>query len=110
MIIDKDFFVGSINGTNCPTKKDALLEFGNSFLFPKHYGQNLDALEDYLTDLSWLKQTKIVLVINDYDSFLSDETEEFKSSFLELLNDVKNEWLENSDQENKKQFSFFDYS
>ncbi|WP_299550633.1 barstar family protein [Seonamhaeicola sp.] len=106
MIIDKDSFVGSINGLQCPTKSDALREFGNSFLFPKYYGNNLDALEDCLTDLSWIKQSKVILVINDFDLFLTNETEEFKSSFLELLYDVQKEWNEDQNKEDSKQFYF----
>ncbi|MBP2831190.1 barstar family protein [Aquimarina sp. U1-2] len=97
--VDKNTFVGSINGINCPTKKNALREIGLAFLFADHYGQNLDALEDCLTDLSWIEHRKVVLIINDFDLFLKEESSEFKNMFLELLNDVKQEWSENQEKE-----------
>ena len=103
IVVDKNTFVGSINGVNCTTKKDALREIGLTFLFADHYGQNLDALEDCLTDLSWIEHKKVVLVINDFDLFLKEESSEFKNMFLELLNDVKQEWIESQE----KEFSFF---
>ncbi|MFB9503262.1 barstar family protein [Saccharothrix mutabilis subsp. capreolus] len=44
------------------TKSAALAAIGEAMEFPDHYGQNLDALYDCLTDLSWLPEGEHVLV------------------------------------------------
>ncbi|MEU4802668.1 barstar family protein [Actinosynnema sp. NPDC023587] len=44
------------------SKSAALAAIGQALDFPDHYGQNLDALYDCLTDLSWLPPGEHVLV------------------------------------------------
>lgn len=104
MTIDKNSFVTSINGLNCTTKIEALVEIGKAFSFPEFYGENLDALYDCLTDLSWLQYHKIFFIINYKDDFLKKETLKTRTDFLELLSDVKDEWT-NSDEGDAKSFA-----
>ncbi|MBB5957776.1 RNAse (barnase) inhibitor barstar [Saccharothrix tamanrassetensis] len=44
------------------SKSAALAAIGTAMEFPDYYGQNLDALYDCLTDLSWLPPGEHVLV------------------------------------------------
>ncbi|WP_121003199.1 barstar family protein [Saccharothrix australiensis] len=44
------------------SKSAALAAIGEAMAFPDYYGQNLDALYDCLTDLSWLPPGEHVLV------------------------------------------------
>jgi len=44
------------------SKSAALAAIGEAMGFPGYYGQNLDALYDCLTDLSWLPPGEHVLV------------------------------------------------
>lgn len=103
MTVDKNSFVGSVNGLNCTTKSEALEEIGKVFCFPDYYGKNLDSLYDCLTDLSWLQYDKICFVINNQEDFLKNETSEIRTDFLGLLNDVKEEW-KNSTEDDAKDF------
>lgn len=105
MTIDKNSFVGSVNGLHCTTKNEALVEIGRVFSFPEYYGKNLDALYDCLTDLSWLQYDKVFFIINNKEDFLKNEPLETRTNFLELLNDVKEEWT-NSNEEDVKEFTF----
>lgn len=99
MTIDKKSFVGSVNGINCTTRNKALEEIGRAFNFPNYYGKNLDALYDCLTDLSWLEYNKVYFVINNKEEFLKSESPETKAVFLDLLKDVKEDWVNNDEKE-----------
>ncbi|SHL38021.1 Barstar (barnase inhibitor) [Pseudonocardia thermophila] len=41
---------------------ELLTQIGKALRFPGYYGRNLDALEECLTDLSWLPEGEVVLV------------------------------------------------
>lgn len=45
------------------------------FEFGSHFGQNWDALADSLTDCSWGKDDRIVVVYSDYESFATSDPE-----------------------------------
>ncbi len=51
--------------------------------FPEHYGNNLDALHDCLTDLS----KPVLLVLCDY-MYLEERLGDYAASFLSLLEDT----------------------
>lgn len=95
LLIDQETFVGSINGTYCQTKSDALKEIARSLMFPEHFGGNLDALEDCLTDLSWIEKEKVILVINNQNYFLKNEQADLKELFFKIFEDVEKEWRAN---------------
>lgn len=58
------------------------------FQFGGSFGNNLDALFDSMTDLSWLPQKKFVLIISDTQDFLLDEDDDTMIDFLNTLNDI----------------------
>jgi RNAse (barnase) inhibitor barstar len=51
-----------VDGSTLTSKEEALAAIGEAMEFPPRYGQNLDALFDGLTDLSWLPEGQHVLV------------------------------------------------
>ncbi|WP_053737829.1 barstar family protein [Nocardia sp. NRRL S-836] len=54
-------------------KKAAIRAIAEALSFPSWFGQNLDALYDSLTDLSWLPAGKYVLVVPaDLDPSVAD--------------------------------------
>lgn len=91
LVIDQGTFVASINGLYCQTKKDALSEIAKSLMFPEHFGGNLDALEDCLTDLSWIEKEKVIMIINNVNHFLRNEQADLKELFFEIFDDVEKE-------------------
>lgn len=58
------------------------------FQFGGNFGNNLDALFDSMTDLSWLNEKKFAIVIRNTDEFLSDEDDHTMIDFLNTLNDI----------------------
>jgi RNAse (barnase) inhibitor barstar len=54
-------------------KKAAIAAIAQALDFPRWFGQNLDALYDSLTDLSWLPEGEYVLVVPaNLDSSVAD--------------------------------------
>ncbi len=51
---------------------------------PDYFGHNLDALEEVMHDLDWIKEEKICIVIASEKALLQNETA-FKNDFLEIL-------------------------
>ena len=52
----------SIDGTSIRTKAEFMTAVADALSFPDWFGNNLDALHDCLTDLSWLPDGEHVLV------------------------------------------------
>ncbi|WP_112263747.1 barstar family protein [Lentzea terrae] len=70
-------------------KSAAIAAIAEALSFPSWFGQNLDALYDSLTDLSWLPAGEYVLVVpNDLDA-----------SVLEVLRDAVKRNAESGDHE-----------
>jgi hypothetical protein len=68
----------SLAGAN--DKKELLARLARELRFPDWFGGNWDALEDCLTDLSWLKADGHVLLMEDVSGLSADD--------FGVLNDV----------------------
>lgn len=68
----------------------ALKELGDRLGFPPWYGANLDALNDCLTDLSWLEAPGYVLIITGADT-LHAQGEPF-AQINQVLSNAIQEW------------------
>lgn len=77
---------GASVGVAAPAEKRAavLAEIGRALRFPGYYGRNLDALEECLTDLSWLPEGEVVLVW-DGDQLLHRSDPAGYASVVEVL-------------------------
>ncbi|GIH76248.1 hypothetical protein Plo01_26770 [Planobispora longispora] len=53
------------DGSTVTTSAEAMTAIAKALSFPDCFGHNLDALYDYLTDLSWLPPGEHVLVWSD---------------------------------------------
>lgn len=60
--------------------------------FPDYVGANFNALSEALTDLDWLEFSKLVLVIENFESVLADEKQDVRLAALELFRNVAKEW------------------
>ena len=62
------------------TDKEALLQKIAGVLgFPSYYGGNWDALEECITDLSWLKAKGFVLVFDNADALVTHNPQELQT-------------------------------
>ena len=77
-----------LDGTQFPTLKQLYIKLNKELLFGGDFGNNLDALFDSMTDLSWLKEKKFRLIFKNSEELLKDEDEDMIINFLNTLNDI----------------------
>ena len=65
---------------------------GSTADFPNYYGQNSAALEECLSDLSWLSSSGYVLVIINSAKLLAKEPPSELTWLMTLLEEVCEEW------------------
>jgi RNAse (barnase) inhibitor barstar len=67
-------------------------EVAAALQFPPYFGENLDALDECLTDLEWLPADAYVLVILDAARVLEQDAPEAVPALRELLEHAAREW------------------
>ena len=60
---DEGFLCARVNPPGLEAKSDLMQTLAEQLRFPQPWGENWDALYDYLRDLSWLEGTGILLEI-----------------------------------------------
>lgn len=75
-------------GNKMQDKLGLFNEFGAVFQFPNYFGENWDAFEECLRDLSWLNYEAIVLVITDTENLLLNAVSKDFCILVEILNGV----------------------
>jgi ribonuclease inhibitor len=81
-----------LDGLNIQTPFQLYNLLNEKLTFPDYFGQNLDALYDVMTDLSWSK-SKVKIDIVHYDSLIKED-EEFRKSVLGVLFDIASFWAD----------------
>ena len=69
---DQDIFMVEINGSQCSKLADYLKIMTASFDFPIE-AKSMDGYNDWMRDLTWIEEKKIVVIISDYTDFLKDD-------------------------------------
>ena len=82
-----------IDGKACKHIDDCYATLQQQLSLPDYFGNNLDALEEVLSDLDWIKEEKIRIIILNQSELLVNETNK-KESFLDILNSCDNDKLE----------------
>ncbi|MFV1882914.1 MAG: barstar family protein [Balneola sp.] len=105
---NNDYYIASIDGIKCKSVEIFLTEIGHAFSFPRYYGKNMDALHDCLTDLIWIKKDNYLLIINNYESFLSDD-QTIKEEINDFLKEIADDWInyDGSDNDESRKKSDF---
>ncbi len=91
LLSDKGLAVFHVKGKNVQTKERFLTVFAEALQFPDYFGSNWDALEDCLTDLSWLSADGFVIVYDHFDVFLKHDPDEADTA-LDILSDSAEFW------------------
>lgn len=74
-------------------KAGLLDKFAKMLKFPRHFGRNWDALNDCLSDLSWLNDKGWILILLRADSFAEKNKEAFHT-LLDVIEGVVDYWRE----------------
>ena len=86
-------FIGQIDGQKAASMKDFQEQIGLALKFPDYSGKNLDALDEMLNDLEWIKEEKIIIYISNSSEWLSKERSEEKIfSVLDIFDATAEDW------------------
>lgn len=90
-----DLQVHRIDLAKAQDKNRLFAALAKAFRFPAHFGKNWDALNDCLTDLSWLADRGWLLVLSNGAVFESHHRSDFAMA-LEVLAAVAARWRDDS--------------
>lgn len=68
-------FLGFIDGQQCKSLPAFYSHIARALDFPDYFGNNLDALDEALCDLNWIEEETVLLVIFNYNQFMSEDKE-----------------------------------
>ena len=80
-----------IEGKNISRKEQLMNAVATALHFPKHFGNNWDALEECLTDLEWVDAEGYVLYYDHIDGLLDAHPDQFET-LVEILRDAVATW------------------
>ncbi|MGF6907658.1 barstar family protein [Fusobacterium sp. PH5-44] len=81
-----------IDGRSIKYWKDYGKKIANLLDFPEGDRYiNYDAFLDWMTDLKWISQRNIIIIINNYDELLEDDLKE-KENFLDIMRIIIEYW------------------
>jgi len=98
-------YIGKIEGQKASSMKDFLEQIGVAMKFPDYDGKNLDALDEMLNDLEWIKEEKVIIYITNSIEWLSREKSQDKIfSLIDLLDATAEDWkwMDDEDETAKK--------
>jgi RNAse (barnase) inhibitor barstar len=78
----------TVNGMQTTTLLDFYKIVGTALSFGPSFGNNLDALFDTMTDLSWINEHAIEFHFSHSKDLLSNESVSVKNNFVNTLNDI----------------------
>jgi RNAse (barnase) inhibitor barstar len=83
--------VKRIEGGRCATKAGLLSEFARALEFPTYFGENWDAFEECLTDLSWMPAAGYLIVVTHAEQVLPHSEEDY-ATLIDSLEAAGQEW------------------
>ena len=82
-----------IDGKNITRKEQLMNAVATALHFPKHFGNNWDALEECLTDLEWVEADGYLIYYDHIDGLLEAHPDQFET-FVEIVRDAVASWKE----------------
>ncbi len=88
------FITLRLRGNKMRSVSSLFNEFGAALQFPYYFGENWNAFDECIKDLSWLYAPGYVLIIHNADQLLieSADSEGQMQSLLKILNSAAKEW------------------
>jgi RNAse (barnase) inhibitor barstar len=85
-----------IDGKNINRKEQLMNAVATALHFPKHFGNNWDALEECLTDLEWVEADGYLIYYDHIDGLLDTHPDQFET-LVEILRDSVAQWKEDGE-------------
>lgn len=84
-----------LRGSKMKLVSDLFDEFSAALQFPYYFGENWNAFDECITDLSWLSGDSYILVVTDAEQLLMKDEPDQLESIIHLLQDAGDEWSGN---------------
>ncbi len=79
-----------IDGNICDTLEKGYITLAQQLSIPDYFGYNLDAFEEILSDLEWIEETYIRVIVINLEKLLWNDIDH-KREFLDILMHCGNE-------------------
>jgi hypothetical protein len=90
-ITDWGWYAGYINGKLVHGKSTFLVAAGQAFAFPSYYGQNWDAFEEMVNDLSWIQAAGYALLYDQAYRLAAAQPDAWQTA-LTILQNACSHW------------------
>lgn len=81
-----------IDGSKCGSIKDLYEQFSAVLRFPKSFGHDINALDNYINDLSWLNiGASFAIIITNCNQLLPEDDKNLKE-LIKTLNNSTGKW------------------
>lgn len=82
---NQDVFLAEIDGARIRTEEEYVRAMADAFAIPQPLlAMKIGFLNDWMSDLLWIKQKDIVLIVHDYDLMLLDDLKTKKIIMLDF--------------------------
>jgi len=85
--------IAVLDGSRLDTIDDFYVAVSRALRFPDYFGENLDALHDMFTDLGWIEQSNVILIIIKSRHLLASE-HGMRQRLLKVIQEVDNPYFE----------------
>lgn len=85
-----------VDGKNIARKEQLMNAVATALHFPKHFGNNWDALEECLTDLEWVEADGYLIYYDHIDPLLAAHPDQFET-LVEILRDSVASWQDDGE-------------
>jgi hypothetical protein len=86
-----DYVVAILDGVAAGSREGFFTEIARVLHFPDYFGRNWDAVNDCLTDLTWLPATGYVLLFDGFGLLAHDQPDQWRIG-LNVLSDAAAFW------------------
>jgi len=86
-------YVAMVDGRMCSSKAKVMSAIASALDFPSYFGRNWDALDECLTDLSWLDVPRVALTFMHAASILAKRPKQ-RSTLIEVIKEAVSYWIE----------------
>jgi RNAse (barnase) inhibitor barstar len=82
-----------VRGNKSKTVPDFFNEIGAALQFPYYFGENWDAFDECITDLSWIDGKAYLLMVSQANLLLQGSTQKDFQILIQVLSDAHETWL-----------------
>ncbi|MEH1924887.1 barstar family protein [Nostoc sp.] len=84
-----------LDGKKINSKETFLSKAAEAMQFPTYFGDNWDAFDEFITDLTWCPAERYVILYEHADIFAQAEPTQYQIA-LDILNSAKEYWEANN--------------